>query len=119
MEANITYPTDSHLLHKAGEKLVHLAKEEGIELRQTYKHVGKHLVRQVSGYAHAKQFKRLRKGVKKLKTYLGRVIRDIERQMTKEQETRFEDALTLAKRLLSQTKSSKNKVYSLHAPHVK
>ena len=32
-------------------------------------------------YAHAKQFKRANRSLRKLKTYLGRVIRDIRRKM--------------------------------------
>lgn len=118
MEANIAYPTDGHLLNKAREKLVALAKKEGIVLRQSYSHVGIKLLRKVNGYAHAKQFKRMKQGLKKLKTYLGRVVRDIERKLTDQQREIFEELLCLSKRLLEQTQKSKNKVYSLHAPHV-
>ncbi len=32
-------------------------------------------------YAHAKQFKRMRRELKKLNTYLGRVYRDISRKI--------------------------------------
>lgn len=118
MEANIAHPTDAQLLNKAREKLVALAKEEGLILRQSYRHVGKILTRKISGYAHAKQFKRLKKGVKKLKIYLGRVVRDIERKMSPEQSEIFSELLSLARRLLLQERNSKNKVYSLHEPHV-
>jgi len=118
MEANIAYPTDAQLLHKAREKLVILAKKEGILLRQSYSHVGKKLLHKISGYGRAKQFKRLGKGVKKLKTYLGRVVRDIERKMRPEQSPVFADLLALSRRLLVQEKRSKEKVYSLHEPHV-
>lgn len=118
MEANIAYPTDAHLLHKAREKLVALAKKEGLVLRQSYKIVGQKLLRKISGYGRAKQFKRLKKGVKKLKTYLGRVVRDIERKMSPDQEGVFAELLGLAKKLLVQERNSKDKVYSLHEPHV-
>ena len=119
MEANIAYPTDGRLLQEAREKLVSLAKKEGLCLRQTYVRVGAALLRKVQGYAHAKQFKRMNQGLKKLKTYLGRVVRDIERKATDPQrQGSFAELLALSKRLLEQTKTSKNKVYSLHAPHV-
>lgn len=118
MEADIAYPTDAQLLHKAREKLVALAKKEGVLLRQSYSHVGKKLLHKISGYGRAKQFKRLGKGVKKLKTYLGRVVRDIERKITPEQSPVFAELLELSRRLLSQEKRSKDKVYSLHEPHV-
>lgn len=118
MEANIAYPTDAQLLHKAREKLVALAKKEGLVLRQSYAHVGKKLLHKISGYGRAKQFKRLGKGVKKLKTYLGRIVRDIERKINTEQSPVFANLLELSRRLLAQEKRSKDKVYSLHEPLV-
>lgn len=120
MEKNITYPTDSALLNKIRERLVDLAKKRGLSLRQSYARLGEQLVRKISGYAHAKQFKRLSQGVKKLKTYLGRVIRDVERKLLEmpEQEGFFTELLLLGKQLLSQSKHSKDKIYSVHAPEV-
>jgi transposase, IS5 family len=49
-----------------------LAKRHGIRLRQSYARVGK---------CAPKQFKRARRALKTLKTYLGRVIRDITRKI--------------------------------------
>jgi len=59
----------------------------------------------------------MRKSVKTLKTYLGRVIRDIERK-TNIITPELKDALTQAKRLLKQQRSDSHKLYSLHEPHV-
>ncbi len=39
------------------------------------------LVLQVGGYAHAKQFKRMRKALKRLKGDTGRVMRDLRRHL--------------------------------------
>ena len=36
---------------------------------------------QAGRYAHARQFKRMRKALKKLKGYTGRVLRDLRRQL--------------------------------------
>ena len=118
MEKNIAYPTDGALLNRAREKLVKLAKDHDIDLRQSYAFVGKQALEKVGRYAHAKQFKRMKKEIKRIKTYLGRVVRDVERKI---QETPllqevFNEVLDLSKRLLEQTKTSKNKLYSLHAP---
>lgn len=118
MEKNIAYPTDGALLNRAREKLVKLAKDHDIDLRQSYTFVGKKALEKVGRYAHAKQFKRMKKEIKRIKTYLGRVVRDVERKI---QETPFlqevfNEVLNLSKRLLEQTKTSKNKLYSLHAP---
>jgi transposase, IS5 family len=78
---NVTFPTDAKLLNRAREKLVRLAKLHGVALRQSYARVGKLALIQHQRYAHAKQFKRANRMLKKLRTYLGRVIRDVSRKI--------------------------------------
>jgi hypothetical protein len=78
---NVTFPTDAKLLNRAREKLVRLAQRHGVALRQSYTRVGKFALIQHQRYAHAKQFKRANRMLKKLRTYLGRVIRDIGRKI--------------------------------------
>jgi transposase, IS5 family len=75
----VMFPTDAELLNRARERLVRLAKKLGVSLRQSYRRVGKLALITHQRYAHAHQFKRANKSLRKLKTYLGRVIRDIER----------------------------------------
>lgn len=118
MESNVRYPTDASLLNEAREKLVKKAKEYKIQLRQSYDRLGKQLTRAIAGYCHAKQMKRAQKATRKLKTYLGRVMRDINRKLqnNSEQKMYFEPLLQMAQRLLEQEKNSKNKLYSLHSP---
>lgn len=120
MEKAIAHPTDSKLLAKALEKLVSMAKKEGLVLRQTYKRVGKKALIMAGRYGHAGQFKRMKKQVKKLKIYVGRVVRDMERKIVDSQSVsqKLTETLELAKRLLTQKKESKNKLYSLHEPAV-
>jgi IS5 family transposase len=78
---NVTFPTDAKLLNRAREKLVRLAQLTGIGLRQSYARVGKFALIQHQRYAHAKQFKHANRMLRKLRTYLGRVIRDIGRKI--------------------------------------
>lgn len=120
MEKAIAHPTDSKLLAKALDRLVCMAREQNITLRQTYKRVGKKALIMAGRYGHAGQFKRMGKQVKKLKTYVGRVVRDIERKIVDSEfvSQKLTQTLGLAKQLLSQTKESKNKLYSLHEPSV-
>jgi transposase, IS5 family len=122
MEKNIAYPTDARLYERARQKLVALAHEADIDLRQSYARLAPRLARQVGRYAHAKQFKRMRKALKKLKGYTGRVMRDLRRHLSgipagalREQ---ICDALVLTGRLLAQQPKDKNKIYSLHEPEV-
>ena len=60
-EKAIAHPVDSRLLEIARHKVVSAAKRSGISLKQTFAKEGKELRRKAGGYAHAKQFKRLRK----------------------------------------------------------
>ena len=73
-------------------------------LRQSYARVGKLALIKHQRYAHAKQFKRANRSLRKLKTYLGRVIRDIGRQIDGDAglEEIFARPLSLARRVLEQ-----------------
>jgi IS5 family transposase len=118
---NVTFPTDAKLVNRAREKLVTLAKKLGVELRQSYARVGKLALVKHQRYAHARQFDRARKALRKLKTYLGRVIRDIARKIdgAPALETAFARLMSLARRVRDQERGQRGpKVYSLHAPEV-
>ena len=118
---NITFPTDARLMQRARERLVRLAQMRGVMLRQSYTRVGKHALIRHQRYAHAHQFKRANKALRTLRTYLGRVIRDIERKIKgrAELEGLFARPLHLAGRVPRQERRQRGpKVYSLHAPEV-
>lgn len=117
-EKNITYPTDSKLLHKAIVKLGQFAQQRGIQLRQTYVRVAKKAALMAGRYAHAKQFKRMRRELKRLRTWLGRVIRDLRRKQPAP-DRGLGELLTLCERLHAQQPSDSHKLYSLHEPEVK
>src|SRR5246127_636298 len=117
----VMFPTDAKLLNRARERLVRLAKKLGVSLRQSYARVGKLALIKHQRYAHAHQFKRANRSLRKLKTYLGRVIRDIERRIVGNEDLReaFVRPLFLARRVLEQERRQRGrKVYSLHAPEV-
>jgi hypothetical protein len=65
--------------------------------------VGKFALIQHQRYAHAKQFKRANRMLKKLRTYLGRVIRDIARKIENSiaLEAKFANLLQLARYTLA------------------
>ena len=116
-EKAISFPTDARLYYKMLKELVEQANKRGIALRQSYKFVSKKSLAKQAGYAHAKQMKRARKMTKKMKTYLGRVYREILRKAS-EKDEELTKKLELAEKLLNQRKDSKNKLYSIHAPEV-
>jgi len=116
-EKAISFPTDSKLYYQMLKELVDQAQKRGIILRQSYKFVSKKALTKQAGYLHAKQMNRAKKITKKLKTYLGRVYRELIRKSESKDEELIEK-LALAERLLNQSKDSKNKLYSIHAPEV-
>jgi transposase, IS5 family len=121
MPKNVMFPTDAKLMNRAREKLVRLAKRHGIELRQAYTRVGKYALIKHQRYAHAKQFSRAGKMKRKLKTYLGRTIRDIERKIRGNEALQavFKQPLWRSSRVMTQKpRDPARKVYSLHAPEV-
>lgn len=122
MEKTIAHPTDSRLYERARALLTKLAQRAGINLRQSYARLAPRLAAQVGRYAHARQFKRMRKALRKLKGYTGRVRRDLRRHLQEIPAGPLRDkvleALWLVGRLLEQGPKTKGKIYSLHEPEV-
>ena len=121
-EKAIAFPTDARLYQKMRVTLVRQAQRKGIPLRQSYRFVGKRALFKQARNAHARQLKRAARMTRKLKTYLGRVVRDIERKADQYgdpvSQHLLHQQLQLAHRLLVQTRTSKNKLYSIHGPEV-
>ncbi|OYV45514.1 MAG: IS5/IS1182 family transposase, partial [Burkholderiales bacterium 21-58-4] len=123
-EKAIAYPTDSRLLEIARVKLVKATKSAGIELKQTFAKEGKELRRKCAGYAHAKQFRRLHRAIKRQRTILGKLIREVQRKLTLVQAPSAQARqgllciLERAQQLFAQQREDKNKLYAMHAPEV-
>ena len=114
-EKNITFPTDSKLLSRAIIKLAKYSLHNKIKLRQSYSRKAKQTARKASGYAAARQFNRLQRCIKDLKNWLGRVLRDIERnRKNRVFSVNFEMLIATSKKLLLQEKHTPKKIYSLH-----
>ena len=133
-EKAIAHPVDSRLLEIARHKVVNAAKQVDISLKQTFAFEAKVLRRKAGGYAHAKQFKRLKKAVKRQRTILGVVMREVQRKLdalvcttsatprptlpTASALSALKLWLERAERIRTQQRSDKNKLYALHAPEV-
>lgn len=121
MPKAIAYPTDSRLLEKSRQHLVKAANEHGVALRQNYNRVAPRLAAQIGRYAHARQFKRMRRAVRTLRTRVGRVQREVARQLNalpEQARTQVSDLLARTGRILAQARKDKHKLYALHAPEV-
>lgn len=121
-EKAIAFPTDARLYHKMRVALIRRARELHLPLRQTYARVGQRCLAQQGRYAHAQQYRRAAKLTKRLHTILGRVLRDIQRKAPQDAGEIADELLRVlcarATRLLAQERTSKQKLYSVHAPEV-
>lgn len=122
----VAHPTDSRLLESARTKLVQAAKAAGIALKQTFAKEGKDLSRMAGRYAHARQFARMRRSIRRQRTIVGRLQREIERKAARlgqAIQSALGDTLNKAARLVAQTAQRKTaegtpKLYAWHAPEV-
>ena len=125
-EKAIAHPVDSRLLEIARHKVVSAAKRAGIQLKQTFAKEGKELRRRAGGYAHAKQFRRLMRVIKRQRTILGVVMREVQRKRQRPDFAAHSAKavsdlgvwLERAERIRTQQRKDKNKLYALHAPEV-
>ena len=116
-EKNIRFPTDARLYDRMRERLVAGAARVGIVLRQSYRRIAKKTLRAQGGYSKAKQYRRAGRATRKLRTFLGRVMRDI-RRVPEKIDGELSELLGRADRLLSQGKTGPGKLYSVHEPQV-
>ena len=116
----VTFPLDSKLRYRALLALVRLAKQHRLPLRQTYVRVAKQALMMSGRYRHAKQRRRAKREEKFIQVRLGRVIRDVKRQLRQRAEVKptFAETLRKAHIALNQSRHSSQKLYSWHAPEV-
>lgn len=117
-EKNITYPTDGKLAIKIINRLHKIAKSEGIALRRTYlKEIKGHRIT-LRFFRHPKKRNKAVGAMKRLRTIAKTLIRDLDRHFDDTQHTRYGEAFYLFMRVLLQTRTSHNKIYSLHESHI-
>jgi transposase, IS5 family len=122
MPKAVTHPTDSKLLHRGIEWLARLARRHRVRLRQSYLRVAKHAKREAARLIHSGRPRQAERLVRRLRTWLGRLARDIARKVAADpaMQAIFAKPLALIGRLLRQRRDDRGsgKLYSLHAPEV-
>ena len=118
----VTHPTDSKLLQRGIEILARLARRHGVRLRQSYLRVARRARREAARLIHAGRRRQAERQVRQLRTWLGRLVRDIGRKIAGNAaiQAAFAGPLGLIARLLRQRREDRgrDKLYSLHAPEV-
>lgn len=115
-EKNITFPTDLKLAVRIIAKCRKMAEKQGILLRQSYQRTVKQHMLNQRFKDHPKNKKKALASGRKIKTIAGRLVRELERKLPEQSGWRAE--LDMFRKVLSQTRQSKNKIYSLHEPEV-
>lgn len=78
-EALVAHSTDRRLLETARANLVDASKGVGVELKQTFHKEGQYLDHKAGLYAHAHQFKCMKRAIKRQRTIFVRLQRKIDR----------------------------------------
>jgi len=115
-EKNITYPTDSKLHKKIIAHCKAIAEKESIDLRQSYTRTIKKLTLLQRFRNHPRNHGKAKKADRKIKTIAGRLIRELERKLPSVNNYKID--LELYKKILFQKRNDKQKIYSVHEPHV-
>jgi IS5 family transposase len=121
MEQAIAHTIDLRLLERCREHLVKGVARYSLKLRQNYNREAPRLGLQISRYARAKQYKRMRKALRTQRSRVGRVMRDVELHVAQVEDSgraALQELIVRMKRILSQKPKDKNKLYALHAAEV-
>jgi transposase, IS5 family len=118
-EKNITYPTDVKLQKKIIENCRKIAKKEKVQLRQIYIKELKQLMIDQRFHNHPKRKKKARAAARRIKVIAGKIYRDLDRKLDEGQLEKYKELFEIFNQILTQKKNDKNKIYSIHQPHVR
>ena len=117
-EKNITWPSDVKAYRKIIERSWKLADQHKVRLRRRYrKEVRKHLQAQ-RWNKNPRRRKKARAARRRLCTIAGALVRELERKLPEQERARQQENFALYRRVLRQKTRDKEKIYSLHEPHV-
>lgn len=116
-EKNITYPTDTKLRVKVISRCWKIAKEENIKLRRSYSRELKEHLRTIR-FNRNKNTKLKNRAIRRIKTIANALLAEITRKLPPEKLQPMSETLALWHKAVNQERKDKNKIYSLHEPHV-
>jgi IS5 family transposase len=117
-EKHITYPTDGKLAIKMIHHLHRIAKKEAIPLRRTYiKEIKGHRIA-LRFFRHPRKIRKAKSAMKRLRTIVGILIRDITRKLDEERLSTYQETFDLFAKVIDQKQQDSHKIYSLHEQHI-
>ena len=115
-ENNTTFLTDAKLAKIIIDRCNKISKITGTNQRQSYTRTSKQLLRDTHNSKHPRRKNKAKKATKKIKTIAGRLIRELERELSAELLAKYQKELDFYKKTLDQKRNDKNKTYSIHKP---
>lgn len=115
-ENDVTFPTDAKLAKKVIDGCNRMAHSEQVSQRQSYVRVSKQLLRDSYFGHHPQRHKKARRAKKKLRTIAGRLLRELERELSDDQLKAHQQQLALYWKVITQQRTDSDKTYSLHKP---
>jgi transposase, IS5 family len=116
-EEAVAFPTDARWYHKARQALARVARCCNFTLRRSYIRLGKRALVRQGRYGAARHLKRARRETRKLRTYWGRGLRNVERGQSP-LSVKPTQVVNLAQRSFTQQRTAPGPAYSAHAPEV-
>jgi IS5 family transposase len=117
-EKAVTYPTDTKLCRRIIERCWKLADRHGVQLRRRYAKLVRQSLLAQRWRQHPKRRKEARRGVRRLRTIAGRLVRELVRKLPGEVVEAQAENFALYRRVLAQQPRDTGKIYSLHEPHI-
>ena len=110
----MAHPTDSGLLLRAVEWLNRFARQHSLKLRQSFVRLAVRARREVSRLIHTRGHKQALRELRRMRTYVGRLQRDIGRKIAghPELEAAFQPVGEPIARLLAQKVGDTGKLYA-------
>lgn len=117
-EKAVAPPRDRRLYRKAAERVLSLARSEGVVLRRTFRRTIPKLMRQMITGNYPRAVKRARKAERTLRRIGLRLLRDLSSQLPVDRRHALGDQLALLYRVLNQRAGDAGKVFSLNEPQI-
>jgi IS5 family transposase len=117
-EKAVSYPTDTKLCRGIIQRCWRLADRHEIKLRRRYSKLVRQSLLAQRWRQHPQRRKEARRGVRRLKTIAGVLVRELERKLPAEIVQAQTENFALYRQVLAQKPQDTGKIYSLHEPHI-
>lgn len=117
MPKAVTHPVDAKLICRSIERIIRTVKTAGIHLKRTFERVATWALKDYLRLIHGKKMRKAQKPLKKLRLYLGKLLKELDPHLEKCPQALLRDMVIGAK-LLLENREDKNKIYSCHEPQV-